>query len=263
MIEHAEIIFDEKPKGSIPLNPKLPPKKQPPIPKAGYLPLPPKNPLKNPGSPSLKTPPKYGLPPLPTSLSNPIITTPVIPDPIVDTTQNEETKDKLVRSPSEKQLSKSKRDTIHVDDAWKEYETEDGRKYYHNEITNVTQWEKPESFESSKSTRVKKHKKRSSNVEKTRSVTLSTPKFKKIVKDDSHTVLKGLSSPLIPPPLIAPPPEINSESDQPKKNQKDKSSSTKQLTDTERIAELEKRVSELEKLVKTQGQLIDKLLSKT
>lgn len=255
MIENAHIIFNEKPKVQAPPNLGLP-KKQPP--KIGLPPLP-KNPLKNPGS----TPPKFGLPPLPASFSNPTLKTPpFIPEPITETTQNEDPKDKLVRSPSDKQLSKSKRDTIHVDDAWKEYETGDGRKYYHNEITNVTQWDKPESFES-KSTRVKKHKKRSSNVEKTRSVTLSTPKLKKSVKDDMNTLSgsKGLLSPLIPPPLIAPPSlDDNSPNE---KSQKEKNGSTKQLTDTERIAELEKRVEELENLVKSQGQLIEKLLSKT
>lgn len=174
-------------------------------------------------------------------------------------------KSNLVRSPSASHLSNNKipkekkeekkeeevkkipsdkpEEAPSIDDAWKEYESE-GRKYYFNEITNITQWEKPEGF-SPKPVKVKKHKKRGSNIEggKSRSVTVSTSKSKRS-KEDADTMSLKPSPLFTPPPLVAP---IVSE--EPCDNES-------------RISSLEKKVSELELVVKRQSQLLEKLMGK-
>lgn len=209
------------------------------------------------------------------------------------TVEEDAEKKNLTRSPSASHLSKrsslivkkenkeekkenkeEKKKEEPQDDGWKEYETEEGTKYYYNHITGITQWDKPAAF--SKPNRVKKHKKRSSNIEKTRSVTMSTTKTKKSKDDgminDSYNRSNSpllLSAPILkPPPVLETPPPLSPpvvETPDPIVT------STVRSTDVgvedekdsdKRIEYLERKVNELELVVKRQSELLERILGK-
>lgn len=146
---------------------------------------------------------------------------------------------------------------------WKTYTTDDGRKYFHNEVTNVTTWEKPECLKK----RLKKHRKNLSSTSTTKDDTASGTPTKANLRrkvdraqttttapniNAVHALASSMSAlpPQLPPPVSHLPPVIPASLPPPKAQ-----------SDSERIKTLEDKVATLERLVAEQAKAIEQLLS--
>lgn len=173
-----------------------------------------------------------------------------------------------------KDVSSAEEEAIAAECAqWKTYTHDDGRKYYHNDVTNVTTWEKPECLKR----RVKKHRKNPSSTSSTKEeLTSSTPSRSNAAKrktDRAQTTtsapnlaavnalaatLNSQTSSSLPPSL----PQSLPPSLPPASTQATPSVATsKPLTsDSDRIKTLEDKVAALERLVADQAKAIEQLL---
>jgi len=146
---------------------------------------------------------------------------------------------------------------------WKTYTTDDGRKYFHNDVTNTTTWEKPECLKK----RLKKHRKNLSSTSSTKDESGSATPTKsnlrrKVDRAQTTTTAPNINAvnalassmsglpPQLPPIASQLPPAIPAGLPPPKAQ-----------TDSERIKTLEDKVAALERLVADQAKAIEQLLS--